>query len=205
MPQRQVPDDDAIEREVARIRAARSSSKQTATPSSSAAKPQGDLFLYVPVTRLIILSIASFGAYKAYWIYKNWNFIKEREGLNIHSFWRGIFGVFFCHSLLRKIHGDKEARAFVEPTFSPGTLATAWVILVIVSNIFSRVPGIVASIIAAVIPSYLCLVPVQNYINSVTRRQSPGTTYYGWSSGHIVCLVFGVIVWGLALLALAID
>jgi hypothetical protein len=59
--------------------------------------------------------------------------------------------------------------------------------------------------IAAFIPSFLCLVPVQNYINAVTEKRNPGLKYYRWSSGHIVCLVFGIIVWALLLIGLGAD
>ncbi|RKY84916.1 hypothetical protein DRQ11_10825 [candidate division KSB1 bacterium] len=163
------------------------------------------LFLRIPVSRLIFLSITSFGFYEAYWIYKNWRYIKERDGLNIRPFWRGVFGIFFCHSLLRRIHEDKEARSIQLPIFSPGGLATGWVILIIVSNIVSHAPGIVASIISAFIPSFLCLVPVQNYINSVEEKHSPGQGFYGWSSGHIVCLVIGIIIWALLLIGLGSE
>jgi hypothetical protein len=166
---------------------------------------QTPLFLRIPVSRLIFLSIASFGLYEAYWIYKNWRYIKERDGLNIRPFWRGVFGIFFCHSLLRRIHEDKEARSIQLPTFSPGGLATGWVIFIIVANIVSLAPGIAASIISALIPSFLFLVPVQNYINSIEEKRSPGQPFYGWSSGHIVCLVIGIIIWALLLIGLASE
>lgn len=175
------------------------------TNDNSSATQSEALFLHIPVARLILLSIASCGIYEAYWLYKNWRFIKEREGLDIRPFWRGIFGVFFCHSLLKKIYADKEARALLEPSFSPGGLATGWVILVILANLIGRAPGIAASIIAFVMPSYLCLVPVQNYINSVTKKRWPSPSYYGWSSGHILCLVIGIIFWALVLVTLGVE
>ena len=106
------------------------------------------LFLYIPVARLIVLSIVSGGIYEAYWIYKNWRYIKERKHMIIRPFWRGVFGVFFCHSLLKQIHSDKEATALLEPSFSAGGLATGWVILMIAANLIGRVPGIAAAIIA---------------------------------------------------------
>ena len=161
------------------------------------------LFLYIPPARLILLSITSMSLYEAYWIYKNWQYIKERDNLNISPFWRGVFGIFFCHSLLRRIHEDQESRSIQIPTFSPGTLATGWVILLIIANLVSRAPSIEASIIAAFIPSFLCLVPVQNYINVVSEKMNPAQKFYGWSSGHIVCLVFGIIVWALLLIGLS--
>lgn len=173
---------------------------RTATPK---AEPQAaTLFLYIPVARLILMSIVSFGFYEAYWIYRNWRYLKERDKLAVSPFWRGMFGIFFCHSLLRRIHEDKEACSIRLPTFSPSGLATGWVVLTIVSNVVSRAPGITASVVAAFTPSFLCLIPVQSYINSVTEQRSPGQPYYRWSLGHFVCLVPGIIVWTLLLIGL---
>jgi hypothetical protein len=91
------------------------------------------------------------------------------------------------------------------PTFSPNGLATAWVVLLIITKLVTRVHRIPATMVSAFIPSFLCLVPVQNYINSVTEQRSPGHRFYGWSSGHIVCLVFGLILWALLLVGLAAE
>lgn len=162
---------------------------------NTSATPSEPLFLSIPVARLILLSIASCGLYEVYWIYRNWRFLKERKGLNIRPFWRGIFGIFFCHSLLRDIHADRESRTLLEPAFSASGLATGWVILLILANLIGRIPGAIASIISFVMPSYLFFAPVQNYINSVTEMQFGRPSYYRWSSGHIVCLIFGIIIW----------
>ena len=43
--------------------------------------------------------------------------------------------------------------------------------------------------------------PVQNYVNAVTQKQNPNQRYYGWSAGHIVCLVIGILVWGMLIVA----
>jgi hypothetical protein len=158
------------------------------------------LYLKIPVFRLIFLSIVSFGIYEAYWIYKNWKYIKNREGLYILPFWRGVFGIFFCHSLFHQIHEEREARSMQMPAFSPDGLATGWIILIIISNLVSRLPGMATTILSAFIPSFLCLVPVQKYINDVEEQRRPGQRYYGWSWGHIFCLVIGLIGWGLILL-----
>jgi hypothetical protein len=83
------------------------------------------LFLYIPVIRLILMSIISFSTYEFYWIYRNWRYLK----------------------------------------------------------------------VAAVIPSCLCLVPVQIYVNTVTKQKQADQRYYPWSIGHFVCLFFGLIVW----------
>ncbi len=179
--------------------------KKAMTTYNQQTESDKPLFLYISSARLILLSIASMSLYEVYWIYKNWRYIKERDGLDIKPFWRGIFGIFYCHSLLRRIHEDNDGRTIQEPTFSAGGLATGWVILLIFANIVSRAPGIAASIIAAFIPSFLCLVPVQNYINSVTEKRNPNQKLYGWSSGHIVCLVFGLVIWAFLLIGLGAE
>jgi hypothetical protein len=130
-------------------------------------------------------------------MYKNWQYIKERDRLNIWPFWRGFFGYFFCYSLLRKIHADKEAQAIQLPTFSPGWLAICWVVLTFISTVIGRT-SIIANLFAQfVIPAFLFLVPVQGYINSVSEKRNPGAAYYGWSTGHIVCLFFGCLIFGI--------
>ncbi len=175
------------------------------TTDNQQPRPSDPLFLYIPSARLILLSIVSMSLYEAYWIYKNWRYVKERDGLKISPFWRGVFGIFYCHSLLRRIHEDEEARSVQVPAFSAGGLATGWVILMIVAQIVGRAPSIRASIISAFIPSFLFLVPVQNYINAVNEKRSPGQKFYGWSSGHIVCLIIGIIIWVLLLIGLGSE
>jgi hypothetical protein len=162
----------------------------------------GPLYLYVSKKRLILMSIASFGIYEAYWLYKNWAYIKQRDGSEIMPFWRALFGIFFCHSLFRRIHADKEAHSYSVPTFQPGTLATIWVILIIFGNILSRLP--VIGILAPFIPSFLCLTSVQGYINQVTEKRDPNQPMHSLAStGHIICMCFGAIVWILSLIGLA--
>ena len=169
--------------------------------TTSAAVPA---FLYIPISRLIVMSILSCGTYEAYWIYKNWRYVKDREGWKIRPFWRGIFGIFFCHALLKQIHGDRELASH-EPGFPPGALATLWVVLMIVANLISRAPSMSASIIACLMPSYLCFVPVQNYINRVNSEVAPGAPYTTWTAGHVVCLVVGLLVWTLMLTSLGVE
>jgi hypothetical protein len=156
---------------------------------------QAPLFLRIPVPRLILLSILSFSLYEMYWIYKNWRYVKERDSAGIRPFWRGVFGVFYCHGLLRRIHQDREARSVQRPAFSPGNLATGWVILVVISNRVSRAPGVAVGVVSALIPSFLCLVPVQKYINAVEEKRNGEGRFYGWSSGHILCVVLGALMW----------
>ena len=95
-------------------------------------------FFYVSETRFMAMSILSFGIFNSYWMYKNWQFLKNRDNLDIMPFWRGIFGIFFIHSLLNKIEADKGLSEVERSNFSGSTLATIWVVLLISSNLLSR-------------------------------------------------------------------
>lgn len=166
---------------------------------------EGPLFLHIPVWRLVALAILSFSTYEAYWIYKNWRYAKERYGLKVSPFWRGIFGILFCHGILKRIHQDEEARAAVPPKFSPGWLATGFVVLALSANVVAQLPGGIPSIIAGFMPSFLFLLPVQNYVNKVSRQRRPEEKYYRWSAGHFVCLAFGLAAWALTFALIALE
>ena len=78
-------------------------------------------------------------------------------------------------------------------------------ILTFISYGISRQPGIAATMFSAFIPAFLFLVPVQNYVNRVSQKRAPGQPYYGWSSGHIVCLILGSLIWVLLLAGLGAE
>ncbi len=164
-------------------------------PVISSAYSEEEIFLHIPISRLIFMSIISCGLYEVYWIYKNWRYLKERDSLNIKPFWRGWFGIFFCHSLLKEIHQDNELNRFETPTFSAGTLATIWVVLILASNAASNIDGAVASIATFLTPSFLCFIPVQIYINRVNAKRNPNAPYTKWTIGHVVCVGLGLLLW----------
>lgn len=165
---------------------------------------QGPLFLHIPIWRLVVLAIFSCGAYEAYWIYKNWRYVKERDRLKISPFWRGIFGIFFCHGIMKRIHEDPEARAVLTPSFSAGWLATGFVVLTLAANLIARAPTI-AAVAAPFIPAFLFLLPVQSYVNKVSRQRRPAEKYYRWSAGHFVCLAYGAAVWALSFALIVLE
>lgn len=171
----------------------------------SAAMPSSDaMFLYIPTGRLIGMSIATLGLYQAYWVYRNWRFLKDRDGLSIQPFWRGIFGVFFISSLLNKIKTDTAAIRIQPASFSPGGLAAGWIVLIILGNLLGRAPAVGANIFGIIlsVSAVFCILPVQQYINALNESLPTRPAYYGWSTGHIVCLVVGIILWLLVMVGL---
>jgi len=155
-------------------------------------------YLYISPFRLIFMSVLSFGLYELYWIYKNWKYAKDRDGLDIMPFWRAWWGIFHCHNLLRYIHTDRILTRWREPSFKPGLLATVWVIMKIIENITLRAGGdeITSTVLLGPLwPSFLCFLPVQIYINRVNKEMAPDARKTGFTLGHIVITLFSLIVW----------
>jgi hypothetical protein len=165
---------------------------------------QPAMYLYISTARLIAMSIVSLGLYEAYWIYHNWRYLKERDRRQIMPFWRGIFGIFFIHSLLTEIQDDRFTNRILPATFSAGALATGWVVLMLIERVLGRIENPAMNTLGLVIglPTVLFLVPVQKYINEVNEASGAHPVYYRFSAGHITCLVIGLLAWPLILLGL---
>jgi len=163
------------------------------TPQPMARNEAG--WLYIPMSRFVVLSIVSCGFYDAYWIYKNWQYIKRRESLDILPFFRGIFGIFFCHALLQRIYNDAASVQPNAPTFSPMGLATGWVVLRLLATALAGSQTTADSFWPLIVPSFLMFMPVQACINSTIAQHSPHAAHHPWSTGHFVCLFLGILAW----------
>jgi hypothetical protein len=96
-------------------------------------------YLYIPTRRYILMSFFTVGLYQTYWIFKNRQYVKNRDNLKIHPFWRAIFGIFFCNSLFKQIHDDPVLQHYKPAAFNPTNLAAGWIIFLIGGNLFSRI------------------------------------------------------------------
>lgn len=183
------------------VQAAQALSQEAGGPET---ERKGPLYYFVPIGRMVLLSILSSGIYAIYWIYRNWRYLKERDALSISPFWRGFFGVFYMHKLLRAIHGDQQVRSLQPAAFSPGWLATGWVTLVVLGNIVSRIPEPAVAFPFLLLSqlSFLFLIPVQNYVNGVNHMLSSKPQFHPWTGGDAVCLIIGLVFWLLVFIGL---
>lgn len=176
-------------------------------PAYTAPARQDAMFFHIPAARLVLMAIASWGLFEMYWIYRNWKYLKERDGLNIRPIWRAVFGIVFIHKLMKAIHDDRQANAIKNAEFSASLLATVWVILVIVGNVTSRADDTGMNLIGLLIsfPTFLLFLPAQNYINSVNAAISPRPPYAKWSAGQYACLAIGIVLWVLIVAGLTLP
>jgi hypothetical protein len=76
-------------------------------PPIAAAAPR--YFATSPI-KFIAMSLCTFGIYELYWTYKNWRFLKERDGLEINPFWRAFFYPLWHYSLLTELNKTLKSR-----------------------------------------------------------------------------------------------
>ena len=146
------------------------------------------------------MSILTFGLYELYWMFMNWDYLRDEKHMKVQPMFRVIFRILFIYSLFHRIHDDPDSNAIHKPTFSPIGLALTWTVLAILRNIVGNIHSMLAPIMIVLIPSFLCLIPVQLYVNAVRKKQYPDIKYFGWSAGHIIMLVIGCVLWPLFIL-----
>lgn len=154
-------------------------------------------YFAISTKRLALFSILTLGVYEVYWFYKNWQAIKKAEGQKISPFWRAILTVFFCHSLFKKVLESAKSHSY-QKLYSPGWLATAYILLIVVADVFSNVDSYDAGfnlfwLITAIV-NFIPLLSIQKAINFNNEKIKGGPVLkQEFSRGEVTLIVFGVI------------
>jgi hypothetical protein len=85
-------------------------------------------YFATPPGKFVAMSICTLGVYEAYWTYKNWRIIKDRDGSKIMPFWRAVFYPLWHYSLLTELNETLESKALSSRAYR-GFLAAAVLIL----------------------------------------------------------------------------
>ena len=101
-------------------------STEAARPATADLRTEGPFFS-VSVTKLIVLSIFTLGAYELFWFYRNWRAIRARERSELSPFWRTFFAFFFAYDLFKRIR-DFPAPSAGASSLSAGPMAAGWII-----------------------------------------------------------------------------
>jgi len=94
-------------------------------------------FYVVSPKKFLVLQLITVGLYSIYWFYKHWALYKTKHNEDIWPVMRGIFQIFFAHSLFEafKIRA-KEMKNNL--SWSASWMATLFVILSIISAVADR-------------------------------------------------------------------
>lgn len=173
-----------------------------AAPESELESPDtvDTLFYVVDPVKFWVLYIMTFGLYQIYWFYQNWHNVKVATGRKMLPPLRGLFAIFFTHSLFREVNETLEERE-IDVRWSPDMLASLYVILAISSSVCDRLSDKnIGSPFTDVIS--LLLLPAVGYVLYRAQRiinlvmDDPGgqsnSRFTGW---NILWMVLGGAVW----------
>lgn len=173
-----------------------------APPEADLSVPDTDQPRYYVVAprKFLLLSLLTVTFYFYYWFYRNWRSIKVDDNDDLWAPARGIFYIFFTHSLFTDIQENlkNSSRSY---SWQPGLLATLFVILIIGSNVFDRlVPYESFPVLSGLTPliatvlTTLLLLPAQKAIN-IACDDEKGDANSQLSAGNWVWMVLGGFVW----------
>lgn len=135
-------------------------------------------------TKLVVMSVFSFGLYQLYWFYKNWQLIAQHERRGYAVMMRSLLSVFYCYRLFEKVRAAGLATG--ARGYPAGWLAT----LYIVTSVFWLFPDAWLIIANA---GVLCLLPVQAAANRVNEVSAPEHDRNGRFTGwNILTILLGM-------------
>ena len=101
-----------------------------------ASTPHSPEFYVISEKKLFVLSVFTFGLYFYYWSYKNWSIYKKTTRSDIWPWVRGLFYIFFIHTLYRR--ADQKIRDHGRSfDFDFEQWATTFVVLTVGLNVLS--------------------------------------------------------------------
>jgi hypothetical protein len=146
----------------------------------------------ISISKLVILSILTFGLYEIYWFYKHFKSFKSESDWNITPWVRAIFAVFNSMVLFR--HVSDLAKKYDK---NKGIQVTALALAFFILNLLWRLPDPywLLSLL-----TFLPLIPVQNTINFYWREKyGEGLKESSFSLGNWVAAIIGGVILVLAI------
>ncbi|WP_440948144.1 hypothetical protein ACSAZL_07890 [Methanosarcina sp. T3] len=147
----------------------------------------------IPVWKFALFSIASLGLYQLYWNYKSWEFLKEKDNLEVSPFWRTFFMPIFLSSLFDRFSDMLKADGH-QTSYPTPLLIIIWVIL----NTYC--PYAEGPIWLAYYLSFLALTPILSDLNVYWKDVSPELPEKLLTAWQIVLLMAGIFFFFIILL-----
>jgi hypothetical protein len=159
----------------------------------------GSYYVVAPA-KFLTLAIATVGLYLVYWSYRQWRMVKQRDETSIWPVPRGLFYIFFTHSLYADINA-KLKRDQASFSWKPGMSATLVVVATIVSNGLGWMSGKtigspltdIASLVMLLLLAVVAL-PGQKAANAASG-DADGTGNERLTGANWAWLILGGLIW----------
>ena len=165
-------------------------------------------FYVVSKKKMTVLFLMTVGLYGIYWFYAHWKRYKVATDGKIWPVPRGIFSIFFAHSLFSNIDDELHANK-QEFDWSPSTLATLYVVIALVGAVFERMaqmemgsPWIDILSLGTILPVLFILQKSQAAAN-LSQGDLHGDSNSDFSGANIVWMILGALFWVLIFLGIA--
>lgn len=89
--------------------------------------PKPEFFAVGPV-KFVAMATCTFGLYEMYWSYKNWKFVKARDGSDIWPWARALFYVLTHYALLTKLNASLNSAALRDSGVRGGLAAMLFIV-----------------------------------------------------------------------------
>lgn len=151
-------------------------------------------FLYIPTSRLILVTFLSLGIYEIYWFVSNWTAIKKVTNEKIQPFWRGVFSIFYFKRPFELALKQAKDLDYDEPydlKFLSGFYVVAWIAIKIINK--SPDIGFIWSIVGIAFLVYP-LVQVQKAVNWSNHKKGNKFKEIGLPEYGLIGLNLGIIL-----------
>jgi hypothetical protein len=157
---------------------------------------------YYPVStvKLVVLSVMTFRLYDLYWMYKQWKAIRDHSGVDLSTFWRTVFSVWFVYALFVDVR-HRSVLADLRGDIPAGVLATLYIVFTILGRIGDKIDSTALWFMGflAVLP----LISMQGAINRYVRHHDPNADMNErFGAGSIIAILVGAPIWALILFGL---
>jgi hypothetical protein len=159
-------------------------------------KPEGQIqpwFFFIPLTRALLINLFTFGLFTSYWTYRNWEFLKRRDNLQINPRARGLFSVFFISEIIYKIKEEANHRDKLGCNSLPAILALGLIIPVYWNGILNFEIRLIFIIFHLL--SFTSFLGTQILINEVNNLRNPRPRYEKWTIGQAIFFSVGIMLW----------
>ena len=141
----------------------------------------------VSLSKLVVMSLCTFGLYELYWAYKHWDAQRRREREELSPFWRAFFAPLWAFSLFPRLQRI-TAMYGVPATWSGSGLALAYFLLHLVWRLPD--PYWLLSLLGV-----LPLLVVQRSVNTLNETVAPEAPRNNTYSGaNVVAIMIGGVL-----------
>ncbi|NQZ89927.1 MAG: DUF3857 domain-containing protein [Colwellia sp.] len=149
--------------------------------------PESHFFPVAPV-KFLVLSLFTMGFYSAYWMYRNWNIIKQKQQSELMPIARAIFAIFWFYPLFLALKNDSVERFDKNKVMLPVIAIIFALVYFVFTLIGSYIEYGALSLLTLLLP--LFFIPFVKYINNVNHQDSKAYRYNSmWNVQSIIAII----------------